>query len=293
MFDFSKEKENIPFLIKYIEDICSISIGPDKIYLLEARLAPLITRSGVKTIPTFLSLARSDPSGCLRDKIIDAITTNETLWFRGERPWAAMENVLFPIYSHLLTSGSRDRIRILCAACATGQEPYSLAMLLAEAAEKGTLHGLAPSSFDITAFDISPAALAQAKAGRYNQLEIKRGLPDSLRDKYFSLQLNGDWVLDNKIRSMVRFQRFNLQHDLSPLGAFDLVLCRNALIYFREEFKLHLIERLARIILPYGFLLLGGPESLFSHRDLFIPTTLGSVTFYKRVGRETLNSNTL
>ena len=292
MFDFPREKSNIPLLINYIEEVCGISLGLDKDYLIYARLGHLISKSRVPSIPALLSLARADHSGQLRSEIIDAMTTNETLWFRGDRPWESLTNVLFPTYGHLLASGKRRRIRILCAACSTGQEPYSLAMLLADAASKGSIYGLGPAAIEITAIDISQAAIAQAKSGEFNAVEMGRGLPEHFRTKYFVKQKKSldwmnekfsDWTIDEKIRSMVHFRQFNLQQDLSPLGAFDLVLCRNVLIYFREEFKQTLIERLAHALVPHGHLLLGGSESLFTHQHLFEQEEIGPAIFYRRL----------
>lgn len=282
MFDFSSDPAHLPFLLQYIAEVCCIHLGPEKRYLVEARLGTLIAENGAKDIPTFIAIARADTSGRLRDKIIDAMTTNETLWFRDQRPWDSFEKNLLPEYAAELASGRRNRIRVLCAACSTGQEPYSFAMLLDQTAASGRHPGLDPAAFEILAFDISPAALLLASNGRYNQIEMARGLDLKWRNKYFTESPPGIWQLDQKIRRMVTFRRRNLQDDLASLGHFDLVLCRNVLIYFREEFKRDLIERLGSIIPPTGLLLLGGSEPLFTHQHLFSQEMIGTTIFYRR-----------
>jgi chemotaxis protein methyltransferase CheR len=282
MFDFSAAAAHLPLLLQYIAEVCCIHLGPEKRYLVEARLGTVIGETGVKDIPAFIAIARADTSGRLRDKIIDAMTTNETLWFRDQRPWDSFERHLFPEYAAELASGRRNRIRVLCAACSTGQEPYSFAMLLDEAASSGRLPGLAPAAFEILAFDISPAALLLASNGRYNQIEMGRGLDAKWKTRYFKETTPGVWQLDEKIRRMVTFRRRNLQDELAGLGQFDLVMCRNVLIYFKDEFKRDLLERLGAIIPTGGLLLLGGSEPLFTHQHLFSQEMIGTTIFYKR-----------
>ena len=282
MFDFSTDAVHLPLLLQYIAEVCCIHLGPEKRYLVEARLGTVIAETGAKDIPAFIAIARADTSGRLRDKIIDAMTTNETLWFRDQRPWDSFENQLFPEYAAELATSRRNRIRVLCAACSTGQEPYSFAMLLAETAASGRHPGLDPAAFEIQAFDISPAVLLLASNGRYNQIEMGRGLDPKWRNKYFKETTPAVWQLDEKIRRMVSFKRRNLQDDLSSLGHFDLVFCRNVLIYFKDEFKRSLIERLGSIIPPGGLLLLGGSEPLFTHQHLFSQEMIGTTIFYKR-----------
>ena len=236
-----------------------------------------------QSIHEFIATAKADTTGRLRDKIIDAMTTHETYWFRDATPWAAVEEEVLPALAAKAASGAKARIRILCAACSTGQEPYSIALLLHKLAGSNRLRGVPPSAFEILAFDVSPGSLFLAAAGRYSQLEINRGLPPFWRDHYFDQTPGNTWSLREPVRRLVSFKRRNLQDDLTPLGMFDFVLCRNVAIYFREDFKNDLFTRIARIIFPGGHLLLGGTETLFTHKDLFELERIRNAIFFKRL----------
>ena len=282
MFDFSKNPSHLPLLSRYVAEACCIHLGEEKRYLFEARLGTLISESGARDIPEFIAKAKADATGRLRDKIIDSITTHETYWFRDARPWESLEKFILPEFGNLLRRGEKHRIRILSAACSSGQEPYSIALLLHKLKADGLLEGVNLSAFEITAFDISPGTLFLASAGRYSQLEISRGLPDFWRDNYFDPTPSNTWTLKTAVRSMVSFKRRNLQDDFTSLGVFDLVLCRNVAIYFEEHFKSDLFNRLAQIIFKDGRLMLGGTESLLSHQNLFAIEQVGGSFFYRK-----------
>lgn len=282
MFDFSKNPSQLALLSQYVAEACCIHLGEEKRYLFEARLGTIISESGACDIPEFIAMARADASGRLRDKIIDSITTHETYWFRDTRPWESLEKSILPEFGSLLRKGKKSRIRILSAACSSGQEPYSIALLLNKLKADGQLEGVNLSAFEITAFDISPGTLFLASAGRYSQLEISRGLPEFWKNNYFEPTASNTWTLKAPVRSMVTFKRKNLQDDLTTLGLFDLVLCRNVAIYFEEHFKKDLFNRLAQIIYQNGRLMLGGTESLLTHQHLFTTEQVGGSFFYKR-----------
>ena len=282
MFDFSKNPSDLVYLSKYVAEACCIHLGEEKRYLFEARLGKIIAESGAKTIPEFIRLAQADTTGRLRDKIIDSMTTHETYWFRDARPWDAVEKSILPELAQLLKSGKKSRIRILSAACSSGQEPYCIALLIHKLKAAGLLEEANLKSFEIIGFDISPGTLFLAQAGRYSQLEISRGLPDYWRINYFEESTSNTWTLKPQVRSMVTFKRKNLQDDLLSLGQFDFVLCRNVAIYFQDNFKKDLFNRLAEIIVPNGRLMLGGTESLLTHQNLFALEEINSSFFYKR-----------
>lgn len=282
MFDFSKNPSDLALLSKYVAEVCCIHLGKEKRYLFEARLGMLIAETGARSIPEFIALAKADTSGRLRDKIIDSMTTHETYWFRDIRPWDSLEKFILPELGNLLRTGQKSRIRILSAACSSGQEPYSVALLLHKLKADGQLEGINLSAFEINAFDISAGTLFLAAAGRYSQLEISRGLPEFWKKNYFDPTPSDTWTLKPAVRSMVSFKRRNLQDDLSGLGLFDLVLCRNVAIYFEETFKKDLFNRLAKIIYQDGRLMLGGTESLLTHQHLFAPEQVGGAFFFKR-----------
>ena len=282
MIDFSKNPGHLPLLSRFVAEACCIHLGEEKRYLFEARLGTIISESGARDIPEFIAKAKADATGRLRDKIIDSMTTHETYWFRDTRPWEALEKSILPEFGNLLRRGEKHRIRILSAACSSGQEPYSIALLLHKLKADGLLEGVNLSAFEIIAFDISPGTLFLASTGRYSQLEISRGLPDYWKNSYFDSTSSNTWTLKAPVRSMVSFKRRNLQDDLTSLGVFDLVLCRNVAIYFEEHFKLDLFNRLAQIIFKDGLLMLGGTESLLSHQNLFQAEQVGGSFFYRK-----------
>ncbi len=282
MFDFSKSGADFPLLTKFVAEACCIHLGEDKRYLFESRLGPVISESGATSIPEFIRMARGDATGKLRDRIIDVMTTHETYWFRDSHPWAALEAQLLPALAAKIASGEKSRIRILCAACSTGQEPYSIALLLQKLCSGGALGSVRPSDFEILAFDVSRGTLFLAASGRYSQIEIARGLPEFWRNNYFDATPGNTWTLREQVRRMVTFKRRNLQDSFAGMGLFDLVLCRNVAIYFENDFKRDLFNRLADIIYPSGYLMLGGAESLLTHGHLFEIDRLGSAIFYRR-----------
>ena len=277
-----KNPSDLSLLSKYVAEACCIHLGEEKAYLFEARLGTIILQSGATDIPDFIRRARADATSRLRDRIVDAMTTHETYWFRDERPWASLRKNLLPTLAGLVRSGRKSRIRIASLACSTGQEPYSLAMLIDSLCNEGQLPGINPTHFEIVGTDVSPGTLMLASNGRYNQIEIIRGLAENWRNRYFTASPGNTWTLSEAIRKRITFKRHNLQDDLRALGSFDLVLCRNVAIYFEEAFKKELFRRIAEVTLADGHLLLGGTESLFTHQHLFAAETLGDAIFYRR-----------
>ena len=195
-------------------------------------------------------------------QMVDAMTTNETFFFRDKTPFDHLKDAIFPA---LAQARRGSRIRIWCAACSTGQEPYSLAMLLEEAAEK-----FPGWNFEILATDLSGEVLAKAKSGRFSQFEVQRGLPIQMLVNYFS-KVGEQWQIAPEIRDMVTFRHANLLHDFSNFGLFDVVFCRNVLIYFEPAMKSSVLNRLARSVASDGYLLLGAAETVVGLSDAFRP----------------------
>ncbi|NCC50996.1 MAG: protein-glutamate O-methyltransferase CheR [Spartobacteria bacterium] len=265
----------------YIQEHCGILVGDEKSYLIESRLAQLVVENGCTDFRQFYQKAKNDTAGTLRDKIIDAMTTNETLWFRDGGPWALLREVILPEFIETLASGKKHRIRIWSAACSTGQEPYSIAMLLEDILSTPAGHGVRAEQFEIMATDISPSALFLAISGRYNQIAISRGLDQAHRDRYFEKK-GAVWELKQTIRKRISFKQFNLQHSLAPLGSFDMVLCRNVAIYFSSDFKKDLFARIANVLhSTEGYLLMGSTESLIGYTDAFNMLDKRGVIYYK------------
>ncbi len=243
---------------KFIEDHCGIHLEGDKQYLIESRLYELVRDSGCNSFQQFHFKARTDYTGILRDKIIDAMTTNETMWFRDKHTWEYLEETAVPLL--LEQSEATGKAQVWCAAASTGQEPYSLLMLLDEASRRRGKPELL-DKIEILATDISWSALQSAKEGRYDAISINRGLPEEKKNKYFSQDVK-HWIFDPKLKQRVKFKHFNLQNSFIFFPLFDLVLMRNVSIYFSDAFKRQLFAKTASVLRPGGILILGATESL-------------------------------
>jgi len=262
-----------------IEKICGIALGDEKAYLIETRLAGLLAETGCGDFGSFYRLVASDSQHQLRDKIVDAMTTNETLWLRDSHPFLILQEKLLPQLAEELRSGNRFRIRLWSGACSTGQEPYSLAMTIHEFCRREK--GVTPEQFEIVATDISPSALFLAKLGRYDQAAIGRGLPADLRDRYFQQQ-GQVWAVDDSLKRLISFRKFNLQDDLDPLGHFDIVFMRYVTIYFSDTFKQKIYGNVARLLAPSGHLVISAVESLRGISDDFVQLSHAGGSYYHR-----------
>ncbi|WP_373531356.1 protein-glutamate O-methyltransferase CheR [Vampirovibrio sp.] len=274
---------NIEFELfrKLIESECGIAIGDEKAYLLESRLSKMLVEQDCDTFTQFYHKTQADP--LLKNKIIDAMTTNETLWFRDNSPYIALDEHLFPHFSEQLRAGSKKQIRVWSAACSTGQEPYSIAIKANEFAKNGKRTELLNGGLSILATDISSAVLFLAKAGRYDSISISRGMPEDLLNSYFN-QDGRVYTLNNQIKEMVQFQQVNLMKSLNHLGTFDLILLRNVAIYFSVEFKIDLFRRISQVLNPGGYLILGASESLHALSDDFNRLEYKQCVFYQLKG---------
>lgn len=267
----------------YIEGNCGISLSADKKYLIETRLSSLLAESGATTFAEFYSKIGTAPGVKLRAQIIDAMTTNETLWFRDGSPWIALRDHILPEMEQKASAGSR--LRIWSAACSTGQEPYSMAMLIDEYASLAT-HRLSATQVDITATDISNSALFIAQRGVYDRISMNRGFTGEwagFKTKYFTPS-GAVSTISPQIKSRVSFRQFNLQGSLSPLGRFDVVFLRNVAIYFSEAFKKDLFNRIANVLNPGGLLVLGSAETTHGYSERFKTASMGRAIAYRLVG---------
>lgn len=262
----------------YIEEHCGISLGQDKQYLVETRLTSLMVESGCRSFSEFYHKARADRSLKLRDKIIDAMTTNETLWFRDRSPFVVFKDCLLKIYYEQIKAGKRSRIRIWSAASSTGQEPYSISMIVHEFARSNP--GFNPSCVEIIATDISPTVLFLAQAGRYDSIAMARGLDEQMKKKYFR-EDGKVWIVNNEVKSLVTYKKLNLQESFSSLGSLDIVFCRNVLIYFSETFKRDVLTRIATRLRPQGYLFLGASESMISYSSEFNMQRFDTALYYQ------------
>jgi chemotaxis protein methyltransferase CheR len=238
-------------------------IGPDKLYLLETRLAPILRRHGLRDLPTLAARLRASSSDELARTVVEAMTTNESFFFRDDKPFAHVRAEGLPRLLSARPAGAE--LRIWSAAASSGQEAYSLAMILADL-------GPQPGGkrIEIVATDIAREQLARAREGLYTQFEIQRGLPMQMLVRHFRKEDAG-WRINAKLREMVQFREWNLLADLRPLGLFDIVFCRNVLIYFDQPTKSTVLDAIARQLRPDGLLYLGGAETVLGLSDRFAP----------------------
>jgi len=245
-------------LSQYVYSLCAITLDESKGYLIESRLAGLVEETGSGSYGGLLQRARSDSSGSLDRRIVDAITTNETLFFRDTAPFDLLRHKIIPeLIDRRARTGSAS-IRIWSAACSTGQELYSIAILLKELLGDPDRYGVR-----LLGTDISDDAVARASRGLFSPVEISRGLSEAQRTRYF-VPANGGWQIRDEIRAMASFKKLNLMADFSGLGRFDVIFCRNVAIYFNERDRISLFGRMERALYPDGCLVIGAMESLGS-----------------------------
>lgn len=245
-----------------LEFMSGINLGANKAYLVESRLRPIMREYGAAGLGELLDLLVSKNGPTLARRVINAMTTNETSWFRDEYPFNHISQHCLPA-----AVASKNPLRILSAACSFGHEPYSISIVVEEFLEKHP-HSLA-AGLQIIATDISAEVLEQAKSGIYSELDIKRGLSSERRRKYFDEVDNGVLIKD-RIKQRVSFKIINLVKEALPAGGFDIIFCRNVLIYFSEKNKISIINKIVGSLVPGGYLFLGASESLINCSDGFI-----------------------
>ena len=253
--------QDFEFISAIIRERSGLVLSKEKIYLLESRLAPITRSRGLKSVDELIAEVRNGAGEALIIDVVEAMTTNETYFFRDDSPFTEFRDFVVP--TMYAARGGLKRLRIWCAACSTGQEPYSLAMILKDA----------PAKFDgwrneIIATDLSNEALGKAKVGLYSQFEVQRGLPVLMLMKYFK-QLNETWQIDSAIRAMVSFKNLNLLDRFDSLGVFDVVFCRNVLIYFDADTKRAVLDKIRERMPDDGILFMGGSETVVGISECF------------------------
>jgi chemotaxis protein methyltransferase CheR len=253
----SPTSEDIDAVCRLVDDLCGIYWDASKSYLIESRLSSIVEKTGCPNYADLARKVRAEIVPGLKDDVINAVTTNETLWFRDSSPFEAMRFKLIP---ELVDMKSKSmfprRFRIWSSACSTGQEPYSIAMMFAE-----TLPDFPSWDIQILGTDISPAAVQHASYGLYGNLEMARGMDQVRLNRFFTPQ-GANWRIKDEIRSMCSFKTRNLHLPMRDLGTFDIIFCRNVAIYFTPEDRRSLFHHLAEVLAPTGWLFVGGSESL-------------------------------
>jgi chemotaxis protein methyltransferase CheR len=254
--------DDFDFLARLLKERSGLVITPDKSYLLESRLTPLARQRNLKSIEDIVARLRGRDEPLARD-VTEAMTTNESFFFRDNKPFEQFRAAVLP--QVMQERAARKSFRIWSAACSSGQEAYTLAMILKEETAK-----LAGWHVEIIGTDISVEMLEKAKAGLYSQFEVQRGLPIQMLVKYFKKK-DESWQIDAALRAMVQFKEWNLLHDLRSLGHFDIVFCRNVLIYFDQPTKTKVLDSIAKVMPDDGILYLGGAETVLGISDRFKP----------------------
>jgi chemotaxis protein methyltransferase CheR len=268
----------LKLIAQYIQTITGIYLDESKSYLFETRLSSIAEANGCKSYQELHNKSKTDPSKKIEKEIIDAITTNETLFFRDKGPFELLQHKILPEVIDLRSSQSspKTRIKIWSAASSTGQELYSIAIVIKE-----LLNELSNYSFTLFGTDISDAAITQASYGKYNRFEIERGLDRKYLQKYFTL-FGDSWKIKDEIRAMVNFKQLNLMQPFTSLGKFDIIFCRNVAIYFTLEDRKKLFTKIADSLADDGYLVIGSTESLTGVCPRFVPKRHLRSIFYQK-----------
>ena len=267
-------------LSKYIYALCGVALDSTKTYLVETRLKSMMQQYACSSFMDLHARAKADRSGTMEKEIVNAITTNETLFFRDASPFEVLKHKILPDLIDARSKAAPGRpvpIRIWSAACSTGQEVYSIAIALRE-----TLGNLSNFQISILGTDISDDAVTKASYGKYNKFEIERGLPPQTLNRYFTLMGDG-WKIKDEIRAMAVFKKFNLMKPFAGIGRFDIVFCRNVAIYFTPADKKMVFEKIATVLEPDGSLVIGSTESLTGVTGMFEPRRYMRSIFYQPV----------
>jgi chemotaxis protein methyltransferase CheR len=271
--------QDFAYLAGFVRERSGIVLPAEKAYLVENRLKPLASERNFRSLGELVSALKLNRDERLARGVVEVMTTNETLFFRDAKPFDLLRDIVLP---QLIDARPKGRpLRIWSAACSAGQEPYSIAMTIKENAAR---FGAWP--VEIVATDISAAILAKARSGTYSQFEVQRGLPIRLLVKYFT-QTEMQWTIHPEIRAMVQFREQNMLEDMVRLGSFDIVFCRNVLIYFDTDTKQQVLERIARCLAPDGVLFLGGTETVIGITSRFEPVP-GHRGIYRATARSSI-----
>lgn len=253
--------EQLPFFVKFLQERSGYHLTEDKKYLLESRLRTVLDVDRLSDVSAIIQAVTKDPNGSIAEHVIEVMTINETFFFRDNSPFESFEKEIMPM---LAEWGKSRPVRIWSAACSTGQEPYSLAMILEE-----NKHKYPHLNYEIVASDINNRILAKARQGLYSDLEVNRGLPQKYRDKYF-VKDGTHWQINDAIRKHIQFKYLNLKGDFAGLGTFDFVLLRNVLIYFEATLKEQILSKVERVLRKDGYLMLGAAEGIHDPNHYFM-----------------------
>ena len=278
MRDLTKDSEYTQ-ISRYITEVSGIVIPPEKYYLIETRLFRLMLEFGVQSFDELYKKVILPGNPQIAQKVINAITVNETLWFRDAVLWKCFERDILPGFVEQLISGRKAKIRIWSAAASTGQEAYSIAMCIDNYLKRNKITTIRLSDFDIFATDISDRVLEIATAGRYDKISMTRGINDHYKAAYFKSS-GSAWDLDPQIKNAVKFRCFNLKNSFDEFGRFDVIFCRYVLIYFPDKLKKEIISKIHDTLCNDGVLFTGTYVLYNMLRDIFTAKEYGNLTYY-------------
>lgn len=265
---------------QFLEDACGISLGDNKQYLVTNRMRRLMDDHKIASFGELVRILKQGLQRKLKEEVIDAMTTNETFWFRDVYPYDHLKNNLLP---QLMgpTNKAFGPLRVWSAACSSGQEPYSISMMVEEFKQKNM--GSLPRQVQIVATDLSTTILEQARQGEYDKLSVMRGLSNERLDKFFDKTPSGNWRVKSVLRDRIDFRPINLMDSYAALGKFDIVFCRNVLIYFNADLKRQILQKIHAALKPQGILYLGSSEGLAGAADLFEMVRCDPGILYKAI----------
>lgn len=247
---------------RFLKDSCGITLGDNKQYLVTSRLGRMMQELSIASLGELVARLKRDPKGTLHNRIIDAMTTNETYWFRDGYPYEILKNRILPE----IAGRNQDRARIWSTACSSGQEPYSISMIVDEYRESQP--GKLPGGIEVVATDISTPMLTAARKAVYDDIALSRGLAPARRQRFF-VETDAQWQVKDTVRQRVKFYELNLLDSYGSLGRFDVIYCRNVLIYFSYEVKRDILNRMAKAMRPGGYLIMGVSESPLNYSSAF------------------------
>lgn len=257
--NYSLSPREFALLQKYIEEHSGIELGEEKAYFIESRLSGLLENYALGSYEALFYKAYSRKDVLFTRQVLDAITTNETFWFRDKTPWYIMEDLLLPRYLKEMQEGRRVNVRIWSCACSSGQEPYSIAMAIDSFLKKNGPGNIGLDRFQIMATDLSGSVLDLAINGRYDNVSMERGLDPAMIDRYFTREGNR-WSISERIKRAVDFRQFNLKTDPVHSRYYDIIFCRNVFIYFSELSKENILHKIINALKPQGVLFIGASE---------------------------------
>lgn len=254
--------DDLSFLIALVKQASGISLTPEKKYLLESRLQGVARSHSMADIGELVSTMRRTKDKAMMDQVVEAMTTNETMFFRDTKPFEQLKSDILP---HLLEhKKAGEKLRFWSAACSNGQEPYSLVLTFLENQAKLGGHG-----FEILATDIAPKVIKKAGEGHYSQFEVQRGMPITMLLKYFTQGEGNSWTVKDDVKKYIQFKVMNLMDSFLSMGKLDMILVRNVLIYFDDEMKADIVNRMHSILNPGGILMVGSSESVTRFTDKY------------------------